>query len=115
MTVLGLTFKENVPDIRNSRVVDIVRTLESFGVNVQIHDPYASPEKAHRTYQLPLTGLHEIAPSDAVIIAVGHRAYVEEGWTLVKRLLKNGGAAVLAVRSILNKADKPDGMDLWRL
>lgn len=111
--MLGLTFKDNVPDIRNSRVVDIVRTLESFGVNVQIHD--ASPEEAHRTYQLlPLTGLHEIAPSDAVIIALGHRAYVEGGWTLVKRLLKNGGAAVLDVRSILNKADKPDGMDLWR-
>ena len=54
VTVLGLTFKENVPDIRNSKVVDIVRELQSFGVPVQVHDPYADASEADRTYGITM-------------------------------------------------------------
>ena len=61
VTILGLTFKEDVPDTRNSRVVDIVRELESFGLQVQVHDPLASPEDAKHEYGLTITELERVA------------------------------------------------------
>src|ERR1700741_2229047 len=80
VTVLGLTFKENVPDTRNSRVIDIVRELQSFGLLVQLHDPLASPADARHEYGLTMNGLNALQPADAVILAVAHGSYVEGGW-----------------------------------
>jgi UDP-N-acetyl-D-galactosamine dehydrogenase len=115
VTVLGLTFKENVPDTRNSRVVDIVRELQSFGLDVQVHDPIASADEAARSYGVELMGLDQLAPADAVILAVAHEDYVAEGWGLVRRLLKDGQGIVLDVKSRLDRDAKPDGIELWRL
>ena len=88
VTILGLTFKENVPDIRNSKVIDIVRELARVGVSVQVHDPLAVPEDAVRQYGLTLTPFDRLAPADAVIFAVAHGEYVSKGWPLIVKLLK---------------------------
>jgi UDP-N-acetyl-D-galactosamine dehydrogenase len=115
VTVLGLTFKENVPDTRNSKVVDIVRELDSFGIAVQVHDPLASGDEALSELGIALTDMSSLRPADAVILAVGHEHYVSAGWPMVTSLLKNGEGLVFDVRSKLDRKTKPGGVELWRL
>jgi UDP-N-acetyl-D-galactosamine dehydrogenase len=115
VTVLGLTFKENVPDIRNSKVVDIVRELSSFGIAAQVHDPLAAAQEAEHQYGIKLATMPALRPADAVVLAVGHEDYVRGGWPLMRKLLKNGGGIVLDVKSLLDRAAKPDEVELWRL
>jgi UDP-N-acetyl-D-galactosamine dehydrogenase len=115
VTVLGMTFKEDVPDIRNSRVIDIVRELERSGVRVQVHDPLAMADAIKKEYAVTLTPLDALEPADAVILAVAHRDYVSQGWPLVTRLLKGGKGIVLDVKSKLDRAKKPGAIDLWRM
>jgi UDP-N-acetyl-D-galactosamine dehydrogenase len=115
VTVLGLTFKEDVPDIRNSRVIDIVRELEKFGIRTQVNDPLASAEETKREYDIALTTMEALMPADAVILAVSHKTYVDEGWPLILSLLKGGSGSVIDVKSRLDRGGKPDGIDLWRL
>jgi UDP-N-acetyl-D-galactosamine dehydrogenase len=115
VTVLGMTFKENVPDIRNSKVIDIVRALGRVGVNVQVHDPLASPEETFHEYDVTLTAMESLRPSDAIILAVAHKEYVAEGWSLIKRLLKQGEGIVFDIKSRLDRTHKSEGIDLWRL
>jgi UDP-N-acetyl-D-glucosamine/UDP-N-acetyl-D-galactosamine dehydrogenase len=115
VTILGLTFKENVPDTRNSKVLDIIRELASFHVDVQVHDPMASPEEAYHEYRLKLAAMDELRPADAVILAVAHEDYVRGGWPMITRLLKSGQGIVLDIKSQLDRAKKPAGIDLWRL
>ena len=115
VTVLGITFKENVPDIRNSRVIDIVRELQSFGLTVQIADPLADPGTVEEEYGVGLTELGTLRPADAVILAVAHEQYVEGGWPLVQRLLGGRTGLVLDVKVKLDRASKPADVELWRL
>jgi len=113
--VLGLTFKENVPDTRNSKVVDIIRELKSSGVEVQVSDPLAIPEEAQHEYGLSLTAMKDLRPADAVIFAVAHEDYVKGGWPLMTRMLKDGKGLVFDVKSVLDRAATPGGIELWRL
>jgi UDP-N-acetyl-D-galactosamine dehydrogenase len=115
VTILGLTFKEDVPDTRNSRVIDIVRELESFGLQVQVHDPLASPEDAKHEYGLTITDLKSLRPADAIILAVAHGSYVEGGWLLIEKLLTDGSGLVFDVKMKLDRYSKPAGIELWRL
>jgi UDP-N-acetyl-D-galactosamine dehydrogenase len=115
VTILGLTFKENVPDTRNSRVVDIVRELESFGLRVQVHDPLANPADAKREYGLIITKLHALRPADAVILAVAHDVYVDGGWTIIQELLSGGSGLVFDVKAKLDRGTKPASIELLRL
>jgi UDP-N-acetyl-D-glucosamine/UDP-N-acetyl-D-galactosamine dehydrogenase len=115
VTVLGMTFKENVPDTRNSKVFDIVRELRACGVTVQVHDPLALSEETEREYGIPLTQQAALKPADAVILAVAHDEYVAGGWPLVTRLLKDGRGVVLDVKSRLDRGQKPQAIELWRL
>ena len=114
VTVLGVTFKENVPDIRNTRVVDIVRELEDFGIAVQLHDPEADGDLLQQEYQLTLTPLDKLQPADAVVLAVAHTSYREGGWDLIKPLLR-AGAFVADVPALLDRQSTPKGVTLWRL
>ncbi len=114
VTVLGVTFKENVPDIRNTRVVDIVRELEDFGIAVQLHDPEADSDLLWEEYQLALTPLDKLQPADAVVLAVAHTSYREGGWDLIKPLLR-AGAFVADVPALLDRKSTPKGVTLWRL
>lgn len=115
VTVLGLTFKENVPDTRNSKVVDIIAELKNFGVAVAVHDPLADPRDAEHEYGLSLTPLDQLAPADAVILAVPHAEFVRDGWSLVGSLLKPGATTVIDVRGALPRDAKPEGLELFRL
>ncbi|BBB98604.1 MULTISPECIES: nucleotide sugar dehydrogenase [Bradyrhizobium] len=115
VTVLGLTFKENVPDTRNSRVVDIIRELETFGIHVQVHDPLANAEDARHEYGLTLTDLDALGPADAVILAVAHDSYLAGGWPLFQRLLDGGTGLILDVKAKLDRSVAPAGIELWRL
>jgi UDP-glucose/GDP-mannose dehydrogenase family, UDP binding domain len=104
VTILGMTFKENVPDIRNSKVCDVARALEKAGVLVQVHDPFAAAEETHREYGISLTAFDALRPADAVILAVAHQDYINGGWPLVTRLLKDGTGSVLDIKSQLDRA-----------
>jgi UDP-N-acetyl-D-galactosamine dehydrogenase len=115
VTILGITFKENVPDIRNSKVIDIVRELASFGVEVQVHDPLALTEETEHEYSISLRPMEALKPADAVIFAVAHDEYMGDAWALMTRLLKPGQGVVLDVKSKLDRATKPSAVELWRL
>lgn len=115
VTVLGVTFKENVPDIRNTRVVDIVRELEDFGITVQLQDPEADGDLLQEEYGLSLTPLDRLQPADAVVVAVAHKAYRDGGWAMVAPLLKAGVGFVADVPGLLDRASTPAGVTLWRL
>jgi UDP-N-acetyl-D-glucosamine/UDP-N-acetyl-D-galactosamine dehydrogenase len=114
VTVLGMTFKENVPDIRNSRVIDIVQELRAFGIDVQIADPLADSTTVEEEYGVALTALDALRPSDAVVLAVAHEPYVAGGWRMIERLLRDGSGFVLDVKMKLDRASKPAAIELWR-
>ncbi|MBR1142356.1 nucleotide sugar dehydrogenase [Bradyrhizobium sp. AUGA SZCCT0431] len=115
VTVLGLTFKENVPDTRNSRVIDIIRELESFGLTVQVHDPMADAADARHEYGVTLVDADALRPADAVILAVAHDLYTDGGWPLIQKLLNDGAGLVLDVKTRLDRGSQPAGIELWRL
>ena len=115
VTILGMTFKENVPDIRNSKVIDIARELSRVGVGVQVHDPIAHPEETVHEYGITLTPIESLRPADAVIVAVAHNEIIAGGWPLIGKLLKGGKGTVLDVKSKFDRSQKPDSVDLWRL
>jgi UDP-N-acetyl-D-glucosamine/UDP-N-acetyl-D-galactosamine dehydrogenase len=115
VTILGMTFKENVPDTRNSKVADIVSELRSFDLAVQVHDPLADPREVKREYGIELMELEALRPADAVILAVAHEVYVRGGWPLLTRLLNEGSGVVLDVKSQLDRRQQPNRIELWRL
>lgn len=115
VTVLGLTFKENVPDLRNSKVIDVIRELQEYGVEVQVTDAQADSTEAVREYGVELIPNDKLLPADAVVFAVPHNTYVEEGWSQFDRLLKHGKGIVMDIKSVLDKSSKPEKIDLWRL
>ena len=115
VTVLGLTFKENCPDLRNSRVIDIITELRDFGVVVQVHDQYADSTETQRYYGVSLVSLDQLEPADAVIMAVAHQQYVELSVEDHKNLLLPNGLLV-DVKGILNKADMNESkVRIWQL
>jgi len=95
--------------------VDIIGELKSFGINVQMHDPMALPEEAVRQYGIDLIAADALRPADAVILAVAHETFVRSGWALITALLKSGVGVVLDVKGRLNRAERPAGIELWRL
>src|SRR5574340_593722 len=84
--VLGLTFKENCPDLRNSKVADVVRELQDYGCDVSVHDPIADPVEAMHEYGITLTPWEQLPAADAVVAAVSHNDYLARplGETLAK-------------------------------
>jgi UDP-N-acetyl-D-galactosamine dehydrogenase len=115
VTILGMTFKEDVPDTRNSKVADIANELQSFGLAVQVHDPLADPREVKREYGIELVKLEALRPADAVIFAVAHDTFVRGGWLLLTKLLGENGGIVLDVKSQLDRATRPEKIELWRL
>jgi len=112
--ILGLTFKENVHDIRNSKVPDIIKELNQFGITPMIHDPLADPAETHHEYGLSLTSLDEFQELDALILAVNHSAFLDAGvQSLVKRL--NPHAVFIDVKSCFDPKAFPDQVTYWSL
>ncbi len=112
--VLGLTFKENVPDVRNSRVPDILGELREFGITPIVHDPHADP--AHCVHELGVTPdpIGDFADLDALVLAVPHREFLAMGTARLCGMLRGAGV-VVDVRSALDPATLPDGVAYWSL
>ncbi|MGH6636692.1 MAG: nucleotide sugar dehydrogenase [Gammaproteobacteria bacterium] len=115
VTVLGLTFKENVPDLRNTRVIDIVRELKDYQIDVQIVDPLADPAEARHEYGIDLTPESELRAAHAVVFAVPHQAFLQRGWKGIGGLLAGGRGVVMDVKGRLPRERAPEGITLWRL
>jgi len=116
VAVLGLTFKEDIPDLRNTRVVDIISELEDYGVEVLVHDPHADAEEAYSRCGLKLQSLNNIEGVAAVILAVAHREYQELGLEGIARFCSDGRAIVVDVKGVFNHEDaKEQGIGYWRL
>ena len=115
VTVLGLAFKENVRDPRNSLVVDIVRRLQESGVVVQVHDPLVDQAEALAHHGIRALDRQELAPGDGVVVAVAHRELADAGWEGVTTLLRGGRGIVVDVKRMLDRTAAPDGVALWRL
>jgi len=115
VNVLGLTFKEDVPDIRNSKVIDIVRELHEFGVETFVHDPLAGPDEALREYGLKLADWESLPAADALIVAVAHAGFLKKTpEELRQKVVRNG--CVIDVKSVLDAdAFRREGLSVWRL
>jgi len=112
--ILGLTFKENVPDLRNSKIPDIVAELATFGIEAMVHDPLGDPHEAHEEYKIALAPLDRLMNLDAIILAVAHREYLANVGAIFERVRDNG--VVIDVKSALPAATKPPrGIKLWSL
>ncbi|MDQ3000126.1 MAG: nucleotide sugar dehydrogenase [Fibrobacterota bacterium] len=115
ITILGLTFKENVSDIRNTKVVDIVSELKTFGFDVQVTDPLAYPEEAMHEYGLEIVPIEKLKPAVGVVLAVAHDPFKKDGWELPMRLLRGGKGVVADLKNLLPREKTPSGIVLWRL
>ena len=115
VTVLGLTFKENVGDTRNTRVIDIINELKQYSVPVQVNDVHADPDKVRDEYQLELVNLQSLQPADAVILAVPHATYLDKGWDWIGTLLRDRKGVVYDVKGRLNRERAPAGVQMMRL
>jgi UDP-N-acetyl-D-glucosamine/UDP-N-acetyl-D-galactosamine dehydrogenase len=112
--ICGLTFKENVPDLRNSRVPDIVAELAGFGVEALVHDPLGDPREALAEYGLVLTPWEGMVALDAMIYAVPHDFYRKMGPEALLGRIRDGGVMV-DVKSMLDPEDMPRGIEYWSL
>ncbi len=112
--VIGLTFKEEVPDLRNSRVPDILAELRSFGINTLVHDPMADAEEAMHEYGVTLVNLDAFKDLDALILAVPHRAVTDRGYEFLFNLVTPGGIFV-DVKSAFGQGVAPKSVNYWSL
>ena len=115
VSVLGLTFKENCPDLRNSRVIDIIKELQSFGVEVNVHDPVASSEEAEHEYGIRLHSWETLPKADAMIIAVAHRPFVNRPAENYSVKLEAGGCLIDVKSQFDAGALREAGLCVWRL
>jgi len=112
--ILGLTFKENVPDLRNSKIPDIIAELATFGIDAMVHDPMGDPREALEEYNIELAPLDRLVHLDAAILAVAHHEYVANPGSIFERV--RDGGVVIDVKSALPVNVKPPrGIRLWSL
>ena len=113
--VLGLTFKEDVPDLRNSHVIDVINELKSYGVQVFVHDPVPDPEAARHEYGLELASWEDLPTADAMVVAVAHRQFRDMGEQKLARKIAKGGCFV-DVKSQFDREElAAAGLCVWRL
>jgi UDP-N-acetyl-D-galactosamine dehydrogenase len=115
VAILGLTFKENCKDLRNSKVVDVINELQSFGVELLIHDPIADPDDALKEYDIELSNWDDIVDVDALVVCVAHQFY--RALAVEDYIDKFNACRLLVdVKSILDKESfLHEGIDVWQL
>ena len=113
--MLGLTFKENCPDLRNSKVIDVIRELQSYGLTVHVHDPVASPAEARHEYGVELVGGEDLPRAGAIVAAVSHRALVERPIDQVLDKLVEGGVYADVKCTADVEGLQARGVEVWRL
>ncbi|MFN9538967.1 MAG: UDP binding domain-containing protein, partial [Planctomycetota bacterium] len=102
--IMGLTFKENCPDIRNTRVTDIVKEFREYGANIDIYDPWADRTEANKEYGLELVTEPAAGKYDAITIAVSHQQFRERGMLWIRSLGRRG-AIIYDIKSMFNTQD----------
>ncbi|MBD2517763.1 nucleotide sugar dehydrogenase [Nostoc sp. FACHB-973] len=112
--ILGLTFKENVPDIRNSRIPDVVKELQQFGIEPLLHDPLVDPDEAQHEYGIDLVDWDNLCDLDGVILAVSHQAYLDMPCEQLLNCLRPGGV-LMDIKSIFSQAILPPHIHYWSL
>ena len=113
--VCGLTFKEDCPDLRNSRTPDIVAELQAYGIHTLVHDPLAEPEEAEAVYNIQLSSMDAFSGLDAIVVSVAHSRYKDLTPRECMQMLVPGGC-IIDVKSIFKPEDFEDtGFSYWRL
>jgi UDP-N-acetyl-D-galactosamine dehydrogenase len=115
VNVLGLTFKENCADLRNSKVGDVINELKTYGVDVFVHDPYADPEEAMHEYGVKLTSWADLPRADAVVAAVSHRELTALPIEDISKKLVRGGSFIDVKACFDAAALREAGINVWRL
>ncbi|UXR77234.1 nucleotide sugar dehydrogenase [Staphylococcus sp. IVB6218] len=113
INLLGLTFKENCPDLRNTKVIDIVRELEEYGMKVNVNDVEADKETAKKLYDINLKSKNDMIKSDALIFAVPHSDYIENKQEYLNLLNDNG--VVIDIKGMIKDQDLTQNQTIWRL
>ena len=115
IVVLGMTFKENCPDLRNSKVIDIVRELQSYGARVHVHDPVAASDECRHEYGVALTPWDALPRASAMVAAVAHQGYLEQGLAKLTERLAPAGVFVDVKSSWAPDEVAALGFKGWRL
>jgi UDP-N-acetyl-D-galactosamine dehydrogenase len=115
VNVLGLTFKENCPDLRNSLVIDVIRELQSFGCTVHVHDPIAEAAEAEHEYGVKLVGWDQLPKASAIVAAVSHKELCERPVEQMLGKLSDGGVYVDVKCTADQQALRARGVNVWRL
>jgi len=115
INVLGLTFKEDVPDLRNSHVIDVINELKSFGAQVFVHDPVPDPRAARHEYGLELIPWETLPTADAMIVAVAHRQFRKMSAEDFSRKIAKGGSFIDVKSQFDRQALSAAGLSVWRL
>ena len=113
--MLGLTFKENCGDLRNSKVIDIIRELQSYGVEVFVTDPQAEADEAMHEYGVKLVPFEALPQADAIVAAVAHKEYAQMPQQEMVRKLVKGGAFIDVKATYDAAALTAAGLRVWRL
>ena len=113
--VLGMTFKENCPDVRNSKVADLVQELQSFGIRVSVHDPLADAAECRHEYGITLTPWDELPAAAAIVAAVSHREYLDMGVARLAERLPPGGLFADVKGAFSPQSVAAAGLTHWRL
>lgn len=114
--ILGLTFKENVPDLRNSKVMDIIKALEEYQIKVYARDPYADLDEIKREYGIEIDTNKEEEKVDAIILTVSHNEYKNLQISDLKNLLRKDSNLIFDIKQIIDKKEAENqGIQLWRL
>lgn len=116
VAILGFAFKENCPDTRNTKVIDIVKELQEYSIEPMITDSEADEDEAERLYNVKFTDLYDIKGVDAVILAVGHKRFTRLDKRDIDGLYKTGKKVLLDIKGILNREEyEKAGYSYWRL
>ncbi len=115
VNILGLTFKEDCKDIRNSKVIDVIRELREFGIECHVHDPEADPDETLHEYGIRLESWEDLPAADAAILAVSHKAFLERSPAEVMRKIVKRGCLVQVKNAFAAEAFAREGVRVWRL
>ncbi|PTQ79144.1 UDP-N-acetyl-D-galactosamine dehydrogenase [Nitrosospira multiformis] len=115
VNVLGLAFKENCPDLRNSKVADLINELESYGIEIHVHDPVASPEEARHEYGVELESWEDLPRADAMIVAVAHRQFTDMPLTQFQTKITDKGCFIDVKSQFDSAVLREAGLNVWRL
>ena len=115
LSMLGLTFKENCPDLRNSKVIEMLEILNGFIPNIKVYDPLVDYKIAQKDFNIQLTSWDKLEPADILVAAVSHKKFIEMGINTLLKKLKPGGIFVDIKSAYPSKNIVAAGFKIWRL